>query len=337
MAVVLCLAVEASPEDAHPAVVRVIARDRNSTSYGSGALVAVSETHGIVVTNWHVIRDATGPIRVVFPDGFDSGATVMKVDRDWDLAALAIWRPNARPIALATRPPRPGEILTIAGYGRGWYRAAAGRCTKYVSPGRNLPFEMVELGATARQGDSGGPILNSRGELAGVLFGAGLGYTAGTYCGRVRWFLDEPLALLPRLPGQPPMIAQRQPQPRYESEPHRETDRLPAAIPARPATSRASEAMGASDGIASRQTGGQGNDGRSMARGGWGKGQRHPREPASQPRPGTSPRFGPATQPRAASPRAPTGRLGQIKTILAAIGAFALLYHGLCLLGRATR
>jgi S1-C subfamily serine protease len=51
----------------HPAVVRVIAAEPNGASLGTGALVAVDEAHGLVVTNWHVVRDATGPITVVFP------------------------------------------------------------------------------------------------------------------------------------------------------------------------------------------------------------------------------------------------------------------------------
>ena len=45
--------------------------------------------------------------------------------------------------------------------------------------------------AAARHGDSGGPMFNSRGELAGVLFGEGGGDTSGSYCGRVRVFLDS--------------------------------------------------------------------------------------------------------------------------------------------------
>jgi hypothetical protein len=48
---------------------------------------------------------------------------------------------------------------------------------------------MVEVGVAARQGDSGGPIFNADGELAGVLFGSGDGTTTGTYCGRVGGFL----------------------------------------------------------------------------------------------------------------------------------------------------
>jgi hypothetical protein len=48
---------------------------------------------------------------------------------------------------------------------------------------------MVELRTVARQGDSGGPIFNQNGELAGVLFGAGWRTTAGSYSGRVKKFL----------------------------------------------------------------------------------------------------------------------------------------------------
>ena len=201
-----------APQQPHPAVVRVIVPERNGMSLGSGTLVAVTERGGLVVTNWHVVQSAAGPIVVAFPDGFTSPATVLRTDRDWDLAALAIWRPAAAPVRLAADAPRPGEPLVIAGYGDGWYRAAAGRCTQYVSPGTNFPFEMVELSAPARQGDSGGPIFNSRGELAGVLFGSGRGQTTGSYCGRVNWFLSPVLGDLQRGPPLA-MIAQGSPPP----------------------------------------------------------------------------------------------------------------------------
>lgn len=173
----------------HPAVVRVIAPERNGTSLGSGTLVAVGDDYGIVVTNWHVVRDATKPLVVVFPDGFRSPGSVLKTDRNWDLAAVAVQRPDVPPVALSAAAPQPGETLTIAGYGAGSYRAATGRCTQYLSPGRRLPFEMVEVSTAARQGDSGGPIFNRRGELAGVLFGATHETTSGSYCLRVAEFL----------------------------------------------------------------------------------------------------------------------------------------------------
>jgi len=173
----------------HPAVARIIAPEEGSIAYGSGTLVGVRDNHGLVVTNWHVVRDAVGLVEVVFPDGFRSHARPLKVDKDWDLAALVIWRPQVEPVKIATQPPRPGDLLTIHGYGRGKYRIASGHCTTYYAPRIDYPHEMVELDVEARQGDSGGPIFNQAGEMAGVLFGAGQGTTMGSFAPRVRYFL----------------------------------------------------------------------------------------------------------------------------------------------------
>jgi hypothetical protein len=93
----------AAEQQPHPAVVRIVTQDANGMSLGSGTLVDVRDRYGLVVTNWHVVRDARGAIHVVFPDGFRSAAEVLKTDRHWDLAALVIWRPAAEPLPLAER------------------------------------------------------------------------------------------------------------------------------------------------------------------------------------------------------------------------------------------
>jgi len=173
----------------HPAVARIVVPEGHATSYGSGTLVDARGQFGLVVTNWHVVRDGWGEVEVVFPDGFRSKARPVKVDPDWDLAALVVWRPPAPPVTMTEAAPQPGDQLTICGYGSGQYRAATGRCTRYYSPAIDLPQHMVELDVEARQGDSGGPIFNERGELAGVLFGAGRGTTLGSFGGRVGSFL----------------------------------------------------------------------------------------------------------------------------------------------------
>jgi S1-C subfamily serine protease len=173
----------------HPAVARIIVPEGSATAFGSGTLIDVRDQYGLVVTNWHVVRDSRGVVEVVFPDGFRSHARPLKVDSNWDLAALVIWRPPIEPVKIASQPPRPGDALTIHGYGQGRYRSATGRCTTYYSPHPNFPHEMVELDVEARQGDSGGPIFNQSGELAGVLFGAGQGTTLGSFAPRVSNFL----------------------------------------------------------------------------------------------------------------------------------------------------
>lgn len=174
----------------HPSVARIIVPERDGTAYGSGTLVDVRDDFGLVLTNHHVVEYASGPIEVAFPSGYRSKARSIKVDAQWDLAALVIWRPEKiEPVKLATRAPRPGDVLTICGYGQGQYRSITGRCTDYYAPSVGLPREWVELDVEARQGDSGGPIFNDQNQLAGVLFGAGQGTTLGSYEGRVKGFL----------------------------------------------------------------------------------------------------------------------------------------------------
>ena len=302
----------------HPAVVRIIVPERNGTSLGSGALVAVSQFHGLVVTNWHVVRDAAGPITVAFPDGFRSAATLLRTDRDWDLAALGIWRPNVAPIPLAAAPPRPGEPLAIAGYGDGSYRTITGRCTQYVSPGRNQPYEMVELSAPARNGDSGGPIFNGRGELAGVLFGSARGETAGSYSGRVRWFLTPVMNDFQRLMPDAATIA--------ASAGGNPSASLAAAArkpdPVSPAT------------LASVPSG-LGSVGRSTVPAAWvsAQGVSVQREGPSRLAPVPEGGIPAAIQvPAAEAGQAAPSEVGfweQVKNVLAAVGAVAILFHAL--------
>jgi hypothetical protein len=314
----------------HPAVVRVVSPERDGTAYGSGALVAVTESTGLVMTNWHVVRDAAGMITVLFPDGFQSPAAVLRTDRDWDLAALAIWRPSVAPISVSNVAPRPGDVLTIAGYGSGSYRAVAGRCTQYVSPGNNQPFEMVELSAPARNGDSGGPILNQRDELAGVLFGSAYGRTTGSYCGRLRWFLGTVDGDFQRVSSQA-MLALHEQQRRSPTPvaaipaaaPVAVPTGVPAAAPiatpvAMPVAARPAAPIGSQVAVRDEPV-------RSSV----------PMAPVS-----TSPtdlRLGQTLPPPVAAmaprPAGPLPSTDQIRTILAAIGIIAVLYQVLRLLG----
>jgi hypothetical protein len=194
----------------HPAVCRVAVEERDGKAFGSGTLIDCREAYGLVVTNWHVVHEAKGRIEVRFPDGFTSEARPLKLDETWDLAALVVWRPPIAPARLAMSPPQPGDRLTICGYGQGEYLQQTGRCTDYYSPEVGEPQEIVELNVQARQGDSGGPIFNDRGELAGVLFGAARGTTLGSFGGRVQTFLatlapDIGAAKQPTLLAQSPL------------------------------------------------------------------------------------------------------------------------------------
>ena len=182
----------------HPAVVRIDVNGGNGAVYhGSGTLVATSGQGGIVITNWHVVRDATGEIMARFPDGLVANATVIKVDKTWDLAALVIARPNSEPVMISSTIPKIGDPLTIAGYGRGTYQQSSGRLIQFCAPGMTEPEDILEITTAARSGDSGGPIFAHDGTLAGVLFGSISGTTNGSHSGRVRGFL---YSILPQTP-----------------------------------------------------------------------------------------------------------------------------------------
>lgn len=178
------------------AVCRV--RCENGTNFfgGSGVLVRKQNGRGIVLTNWHVVRDGRTNVRVIWPDGTESPATVIADDRHWDLASLDVPAPAAEPVPLASAHPAIGERLTIAGYGSHpyTYREASGDVRQFWRPIRHAPLHIVEVGTTPRQGDSGGPIINSRGEVSAILHGGKDGFTMGSDVRAIRSFLGDEFA-----------------------------------------------------------------------------------------------------------------------------------------------
>ena len=191
-----------------PSVVRIIAFESSGQSFGTGSYIGTYGEYGLVVTNHHVVSD-TGNARLVhvhFPSGFSSFGAVIKTDDIWDLALIAVSKPppSIPMLSIASTPARPGDPLWIVGFGSGDYRIAPGRCVRYLAPDEGFPLEIMEVSVSARKGDSGGPILNQRGELAGVLFGSDMVQnTAGSYSERVNRFLmgtQERMASLPPRP-----------------------------------------------------------------------------------------------------------------------------------------
>lgn len=174
-----------------PVVARVTSDVGNELHSGSGVLVATRGQSGVVLTNWHVVRENRDGITVTWPDGSRSPAKLIARDHVWDLAALAVAKPKAEPVAIAAQAPKIGDRLTIAGYGpKGVYLEQTGEVTQYLSPLRMSERQFIEMKAAARDGDSGGPMFNQAGELAGVLFGQAGGLTCGSCSTRVAAFLS---------------------------------------------------------------------------------------------------------------------------------------------------
>lgn len=195
-------AARAAPGRPRPVVVRITAADGPSRISGSGVLVEVSGTAATLLTNWHVVRTHREGLTVAWPDGTKTAGRVLAYDAEWDLAAVQVPRPAAaEPVAITASAPRLGDRLTIAGYGpEGRYLEQTGPVTDYGSPSRGAPQQIVEMKASARQGDSGGPMFNAAGELAGVLFGERSGFTVGSCSTRLRTFLAETKAAVAARP-----------------------------------------------------------------------------------------------------------------------------------------
>ena len=196
-----------------PYVVRIIAFDSSGQSFGTGSFVGTYGEYGVVLTNWHVVCE-TEPNRLAhvhFPSGFSSFGAIVKTDPKWDLALIAISKPpqSIPMLPISQIPSKPGDPLWIAGFGSGTYRCVEGRCIRYMAPERptdgTAPLnEILEVSVSARKGDSGGPILNQKGELAGVLFGSDMiRNTAGSYSERVNHFLMDTQDDMAHLPSRP--------------------------------------------------------------------------------------------------------------------------------------
>ncbi|MDR2171888.1 MAG: serine protease [Planctomycetaceae bacterium] len=201
----------AQPNQPFPNIARLVAFDKKGQSFGSCSYIGGAGNYGIIISNWHVICEADGLVHVYFPSGFSSFGAIIKFDSKWDLAVIVISKPpvSIPPLPIMQTAPRQGEPLWIAGYGSGSYRIASGYCVEYLAPeiprnGMAPSYEIIKLSTTARQGDSGGPILNRKGELAGVLFGSDMvTSTAGSHCERVKWFLKQASPIIENLPQKP--------------------------------------------------------------------------------------------------------------------------------------
>lgn len=185
-----------------------------SIFYGSGSYVAEVGEFGIVLTNWHVVSEAVGPLLVKFSH-FESPGTVIMADTVWDIAAIVIYKPPFLPFPISLEVPQLGDELWVAGFGQqpdlSAYQVSSGPVLGYGRPNdpdddqtsqsgkwncgpdtkATLPCETIQIGTGVRYGDSGGPIINQYGELAGILWGSDGHLAMGTFCLRLQAFLTQ--------------------------------------------------------------------------------------------------------------------------------------------------
>jgi hypothetical protein len=173
-----------------PAAVRVIHTLGSCRSYGSGTIIHDDKHQAIVLSCAHLFREGTGQVQVRLADGRMVTARPKAIDTTWDLSALEIDSPGIAPVQLATAVPLPGQRLQSCGFGpNGVYQCNSGAVQGYANGPNTKTYETLCLAGSARDGDSGGPVLNQHGELVGVLWGTDGRTVHATYCGRIRKFL----------------------------------------------------------------------------------------------------------------------------------------------------
>jgi S1-C subfamily serine protease len=136
---------------------------------GSGFIL---NKDGLILTNNHVIDNAQR-VEVMLSDKHKYKATVMGVDKNHDLALLKINAPNLIPAVLSNSS---GLVVGQRVYAIGNPFGLQGTMTRGIissirsirGPNNNPIEDAIQTDAAVNPGNSGGPLLNSRGEVIGI-------------------------------------------------------------------------------------------------------------------------------------------------------------------------
>lgn len=164
-------AVTAAVERAAPAVVNVAIRGARGSGAGSGVVVSPD---GLILTNSHVVARAEA-VLVATAEGRRFPARILGDDPDTDLALLRAETDAALPAATLgdSAALRPGQLAIAIGNPLGFSSTVTAGVVSAL--GRTLrgaggrPIEdLIQTDASLNPGNSGGALVDSRGEVVGI-------------------------------------------------------------------------------------------------------------------------------------------------------------------------
>ena len=150
-----------------PSVVKV----STDTAVGSGVIVEVDDSgKAVVVTNFHVIEDDPGNVRVLSEDGGSYDATLLGSDGTKDLAALSVCCSESfQAVELSeTRPAQGADVFTM-GYP---LDSDSTVMTRGIVSSMNFDASLdrweVQTDASLNVGNSGGALFTADGDVVGI-------------------------------------------------------------------------------------------------------------------------------------------------------------------------
>jgi serine protease DegQ len=171
---------QAAATGAIPQIVREVEPSVVTVAHdqGTGSGVIWSKD-GVVVTNDHVVRaqdQVVEQVEIAFFDGRRVPGTVRATDPSTDLAVVQVDRKDLKPATFQRALPRVGELAVVigsplgfentvtAGIISGLHREIPGSAAQGI---RSL-VDLIQTDAPISPGNSGGAVVNGRGEVVGV-------------------------------------------------------------------------------------------------------------------------------------------------------------------------